>query len=105
MPEAAVVLMLRVAVPLVVVLVKLIGPPTVHVGGSVADDAVTLHASAIEPVNPPVPVAVIVDVPDWPGVAIVTAVDANVNVPGVVTVTVIVLETNLAPLVPVTVIV
>jgi hypothetical protein len=63
-PEAAVVLMESVAVPLVVVLVKPIGPPTEHVGGSVADVAVTLQDSATEPVNPPVPVAVMVEVPD-----------------------------------------
>ena len=63
-PEAAVVFTVSVAVPVVVTLDKLIGPPTVQVGGSVADDAVTEHDSVTEPVNPPVPVAVIVEVPD-----------------------------------------
>ena len=63
-PEAAVVLTVSVAVPLVLPADKLIGPPTEHVGGSVADDAVTEHDRATEPVNPPVPFAVIVDVPD-----------------------------------------
>jgi hypothetical protein len=105
MLAAAVVLTVSVAVPVVVVLVKLIGPPTEHVGVSTAPEGVvvTLHDSAIAPVNPPVPVAVIVEVPDWPGVAIVTAVDAKVKVPGVVTVTVTVVVMTFAPLVPVTV--
>jgi hypothetical protein len=105
MPAAAVVLTVSVAVPVgVVVPAKLIGPPTEHVGGSAAPTTpVTLHDSVIAPVNPPVPVAVIVEVPDCPGVAIVTAVDASVNAPGVVTVTVTVVVTTLAPLVPVTV--
>jgi hypothetical protein len=104
-PAAAVVPTVSVAVPVVVALVKLIGPPTEHVGVSVAPAGadVTLQDNAIAPVNPPVPVAVMVEVPDWPGVAIVTAVDASVNVPGVVTVTVTVVVTTLAPLVPVTV--
>jgi hypothetical protein len=61
---AAVVLTVSVAVPVVVELVKLIGPPTEQVGGSVAPDAVTLHDSEIAPVKPPVPVAVMVEVPD-----------------------------------------
>lgn len=63
---AAVVLTVSVAVPVVVVLVKLIGPPTEHVGESVAPAGadVTLQDNAIAPVNPPVPVAVIVEVPD-----------------------------------------
>jgi hypothetical protein len=83
------VLTVSVAVPVVVPLDKLIGPPTVQVGGSVALDGVTLHVSATEPVNPPVPVAVIVEVPERPGVAIVTAVPANENVapPATATVT------------------
>ena len=105
-PAAAVVLTVSVAVPVAVVVpAKLIGPPTEHVGESTAPPGadVTLHDNAIAPVNPPVPVAVIVDVPDCPGVAIVTEVDASVNVPGVVTVTVTVVVTTLAPLVPVTV--
>jgi hypothetical protein len=63
-PEAAVVLMVSVAVPVVVPADRLIGPPTVQVGGSVALDAVTAHVSATAPVNPPVPVAVMVEVPD-----------------------------------------
>jgi hypothetical protein len=104
-PAAAVVLTVSVAVPVVVELVKLIGPPTEHVGESTAPPGadVTLHDNATAPVNPPVPVAVIVEVPDCPGVAIVTAVDASVNVPGVVTVTVTGAVMTNAPLVPVTV--
>jgi hypothetical protein len=101
--EAAVVLTVRVAVPVVVLADKLIGPPTEHVGGSFPVNGDTLQESATAPINPPVPVAVIVDVPDWPGAAIVTAVDANVKVPGVVTVTVTGVVTTVAPLVPVTV--
>lgn len=64
MPAAAVVLIVSVAVPVVVVPVKLIGPPTEHVGGSTADERATLHESVTAPVNPPVPVAVMVEVPD-----------------------------------------
>jgi hypothetical protein len=50
-------------VPVVVVADKLIVRPAKHVGGSIADDAVTVHVSVIAPVNPPEPVAVIVEVP------------------------------------------
>jgi hypothetical protein len=66
MPAAAVVLTVSIAVPVVVVPVKLIGPPTEHVGESTAPagDDVTLHDSATAPANPPVPVAVMVEVPD-----------------------------------------
>lgn len=103
-PDAAVVLTVRVAVPVgVVVPDKLIGPPTEQVGRSTVDVPDTLQVNATAPVNPPVPVAVIVEVPDWPGAAIVTAVDANEKVPGVKTVTVTGVVITIAPLVPVTV--
>jgi hypothetical protein len=83
-PEAAVVNTVRVAVG---VPGNTIGLVTEHVGGTAADDGVTAHVSATEPVNPPVAVAVIVEVPDWPGAAMVIGVDANVNEPTVVIVT------------------
>lgn len=83
-PDAAVVNTVSVAVPLVVAPDNAIGPPTVHVGGTVADDGVTVHVSATEPVNPPLPVAVIVEVPVCPGVAIVTAVELKLKEPTVV---------------------
>lgn len=83
-PEAAVVNTVSVAVG---VPGNTIGLVTEHVGGTAADDGVTLHVSAIEPANPPLAVAVIVEVPDCPGTAMVIGVDARVNVPTVAIVT------------------
>ncbi len=103
-PDAAVVFTVSVAVPVgVVVPDKLIGPPTEHVGRSTVDEPDTLHVNATAPINPPLPVVVIVEVPDWPGAAMVTVVEARVYVPGVKTVTVTGVVTTVAPLVPVTV--
>jgi len=83
-PEAAVVNTVSVAVG---VPGNTIGLVTEHVGGTAADDGVTLQVSAIEPANPPLAVAVIVEVPVCPGVAMFIGVDANVNEPTVVIVT------------------